>query len=96
MFFEFDPSRSAGGGSGALELLSQLGYRFALVYENRGELVGSLDLQSQRAREDLVHYYSGRGGALYADLSAYHIEDEDLFELTRSLELEHFQKRRGY
>jgi FkbM family methyltransferase len=91
VFFEFDPYFMArtgdAEGPNVLAFLVRLGYQHALVYENTGDLLVSLDLGDDRLREDLIAYYTGRGGLRYCDVAAFPAEDGELFEIIRSAEL---------
>ena len=98
LFCEYDPHLAALAGSDARELLGLLvksGYRMAMVYENTGEYVRTLDLTRRDEVEDLHAFYSGRGGHRYADLCVFHEEDQALWVAARSTELEYFRRTRG-
>lgn len=91
LFFEFDPYFMARVGDAAgpdvLAFLVTLGYQHALVYENTGDLLVSLDLGDDRLREDVIAYYTGRQGLRYCDVAAFPAEDGELFDAVRSAEL---------
>ncbi len=69
LFFEYDPH--VGALPEIFERLRELGYERMLVYENTGELVcaGPVDPWPHEV-------YSGFGGARYADVCAFHRDDD--------------------
>lgn len=99
LFFEYDPHLALLSGARARELLAelaQIGYRMALVYENDGDFVSSLDLRDTDRLDDLHDYYSGRRGKRYADICAFHESDLDLWSIVRDREREHYRRARRF
>lgn len=61
LFFEYDPH--FGATPDVFERLREIGYRTMDVYENTGELAGTVELPG-----DIHDAYAGHGGARYADV----------------------------
>ena len=81
LYFEYDPDLTARAGANAIrvfDVLDAAGYRYALVYENTGDLMLLLDLQDKRLLSDLDAFFTGRNGGRYADICAFHATDSDL------------------
>jgi len=90
IFFEYDPFFFGGQSyDGALifEDLSSVGYTFAIIYDNFGDYLTSVDLhRDARIMADLQNYYVGRQGLEYADVAVFHREDRELAERIRTKE----------
>jgi FkbM family methyltransferase len=98
LFFEYDPDLTARSGATAIhvfDVLKATGYRYALVYENTGELMLLLELQDKRLLSDLDAFFSGRNGGRYADICAFHATDSDLALSVHKTEAEFFRAVRG-
>jgi FkbM family methyltransferase len=82
IFFEYDPfffRDQSYDGSRIFEDLSTAGYTFAIIYDNFGDYLTSVDLKRDaEILADLQSYYKGRNGELYADVVLFHNEDRDL------------------
>jgi FkbM family methyltransferase len=93
IFFEYDPdmlAREKDNGVALLNFLKELGYRGVLVYENVGDFMMSMSLESERLIEELDLYYTGRNSLRYLDLCLFSQEDNDLFESSRASEFKFF------
>lgn len=98
LFFEYDPDLTARAGATAIrvfDVLQAVGYRYALVYENFGDLMFLLDLGDKRLVSDLDAFFSGHGGSRYADICAFHETDTDLALSLHEAEREFFRTLRG-
>lgn len=98
LFFEYDPDLTAQAGATAIQVFDVLetsGYRYALVYENTGDLMFLLDLQDKRLLSDVDAFFSGRNGGRYADICAFHATDSDLALSLHKTEAEFFRALRG-
>ena len=98
LFFEYDPDLTARAGATAIrvfDVLEVTGYRYALVYDNTGDLMLLLDLRDRRLVSDLDAYFCGRNGFRYADICAFHATDSDLALSLHKTELEFFRALRG-
>jgi FkbM family methyltransferase len=98
LFFEYDPDLTARAGATATQVFDALeatGYRYALVYENTGDLLLLLDLQDKRLLSDLDAFFSGRNGGRYADICAFHATDSDLALSVHRTEADFFRAVRG-
>ena len=98
LFFEYDPDQTARVGGTAIQVFDPLlvaGYRYALVYENTGDLMLLLDLQDKRLLSDVDAFFSGRNGVRYADICAFHATDTDLALRLHGTEREFFGALRG-
>ena len=98
LFFEYDPDLTARFGTRAIhvfDVLEAADYRYALVYENIGDLILLLDLRDKRLRSDLDAFFSGRSGLRYADICALHATDSDLALAMHESESEFFRVHRG-
>lgn len=98
LFFEYDPDLTARSGAKAIhvfDVLEATGYRYALVYENTGDLMLLLDLEDKRLIADLDAFFSGRNGRRYADICVFHATDSDLALSMHRAEVEFFRAMRG-
>jgi FkbM family methyltransferase len=96
VFFEYDPfflSKQNDDGKSIFTMLSSIGYKVALIYDNFGDYILSVDLTNLYLLEDLHNYISNRGGRYYYDICVFHQEDADLFEKIRLSEIQFFKKR---
>jgi hypothetical protein len=82
IFFEYDPFffvTHAYDGSQIFMDLSTVGYSFAILYDNVGDYLTSLDLnRDQIILEDLQQYFVGRGGHQYLDVAVFSQQDYEL------------------
>jgi hypothetical protein len=98
LFFEYDPDLTARSGGKAIDVFDSLeaaGYRYALVYENTGDLMVLLDLADKRLRSDIDAFFTGRKGGRYADICAFHATDSDLALSLHEAETDFFRGVRG-
>ena len=98
LFFEYDPDLTARAGATAIQVFDVLvaaGYRYALVYENTGNLIMLLDIGDKRLVADLDAFFTGHRGTRYADICAFHATDSDLALTLRESELAFFRSLRG-
>lgn len=98
VFFEYDPDLTARSGDKAIhvfDVLEGIGYQYALVYENTGDLMLLLDLRDKRLLSDVDAFFSGRSGGRYADICAFHETDSDLALSLHRTEMEFFRVLRG-
>lgn len=94
VFFEYDPfflSKQNDDGISIFAALSSIGYKKALIYDNFGDYILSIELINSYQVEDLHNYISGRGGSRYYDICVFHSEDDDLFEKIRTSEIQFFK-----
>lgn len=97
LFFEYDPDLTTRVGADAIQVfdvLVAIGYRYALVYENTGDLMLLLDLNESRLLADLHSYFSGHKGLRYADICAFDSSDSDLATSLRETEHRLLRARR--
>ncbi len=90
VFFEYDPyflSEQSDDGISIFEDLKEIGYKAAIVYDNFGDYLLSLQLEQKDLLEELHCYLSGRQGLFYADICVFHAEDIDLFRTIRCQEM---------
>ena len=95
IFFEYDPyllSQQSDDGLSIFKSLREIGYRAIIIYDNFGEYMFSLNLEQTQILEEIHCYLLGRNNLFYADICAFHIEDFDLFEKIRALELDFSEK----
>ena len=92
IFFEYDPfflQNQSYDGARIFEDLLSIGYTFAIIYDNFGDYLISVDLyRDAQILTDLQNYYVGRCGQQYADVAVFHGEDRDLAEHIRTKEAE--------
>jgi FkbM family methyltransferase len=95
IFFEYSPSflrEQNEHGLSVFNLLQSLGYIKALLYDEQGRLMISIDLSNSNLLEDVCAYLSGDSKAWqYIDICAFHSEDIDLFENIRIAEQKFFE-----
>lgn len=97
LFFEYDPylfGRFHDDGFQVFQALCNIGYDRLMVYENNGEYLLTTRLTEAQLLEDLHVFYSGRAGARYMDVCAFHDEDSDVCQAVRLAEIEFFQRAR--
>lgn len=97
LFFEYDPAafgRYEVDGFRTFEVLRAVGYRQALVWNNLGDYMLSVDLNNIDQLEDLHAFFGGRFGHAYADLAVFQAEDADLAEAVRKTERAFFDEFR--
>jgi FkbM family methyltransferase len=92
IFFEYDPfffRDQTYDGARIFEDLSAVGYTFAVIYDNFGDYLISVDLQRDvHILADLQNYYVGRKGLQYVDVAVFHSEDRNLGERIQAKEAE--------
>ncbi len=83
LFFEYDPAMLSKNGDDGMLMLSGLheaGYRYAIVYDNLGNLFANIEL-SDTAQLQMIHqHFSGKNSFMYCDICVFAPEDKDLFE----------------
>jgi FkbM family methyltransferase len=92
IFFEYDPFfflSQPYDGTRIFEDLLTAGYTSAVLYDNLGDYLVTVDLKRDKLiLADLQKYYVGRGGLRYADAAMFHEEDRDLAESVRIKEVD--------
>jgi len=92
IFFEYDPfffRNQPYDGNRIFEDLSQAGYTFAILYDNVGDYLTSVDLQrDSEILSDVQKYFIDRKGREYLDIAAFHQEDREIAENIRKKEAE--------
>jgi FkbM family methyltransferase len=74
IFFEYDPyfwARGGGGLDGFFSKLEAAGYAWALVWDNFGAFIGSVDLADAALVRDLELAWTGHQGRRYADIAVF-------------------------
>lgn len=95
IFFEYDPhflSINKDDGISVFELLTSLGYKTAILYNNTGEFLISLDISNLKALRQLHLFYSGRNTEMYLDICVFNNDDSDIAEKIIGYEFEYFSK----
>lgn len=98
IFFEYDPFFMAQQGDDGLsifKLLSEAGYQKLIIYDNFGDLLLSCNVDDFDLLHHIHLFFSGRLGRYYCDICAFHGEDCDLFQQTKSLETRFLEEIRG-
>lgn len=99
LFFEFDPYLVKKNGDdpfGFFSYLKTCGYKYAMFYMNNGDYLLSCEIEQEDIISQLIHYFSGRQIAIFADVCVFGENDKELFEKSVKLEVEYFKKVRGY
>jgi FkbM family methyltransferase len=99
VFFEYDPfflAQQNDNGISIFSLLAEQGYGGLIIYDNFGDLLLCLPTIEIARIEELDLYFSGRRSLQYCDICAFHLEDQDLFEQTRQLELAFFRNLKSH
>lgn len=97
IFVEFDPNLMKSNGEDVLSLFSfftKHKYEYIIFYDNFGKYVISLNLDEKEKLFDLSNYFESSDSEKFCDICVFHMQDKDLFELTRKKELEFFSKNR--
>ncbi len=90
ILFEYDPyflSKQKDNDLSIFKVLKDIGYKGALIYDNFGDYMISLDLGNTLLVQDIHSYFSGHGGSRYCDICVFHSEDNDLWKAIRELEI---------
>lgn len=100
IFFEYDPYfilKQRENPFQIFEHLKECGYEYLLIYHNIGDYLVSIELSTDNTKIiDLVNYYAGREGVIYADICAFAKKDKVLFETARKNEIAYFAKLRNF
>ncbi|RZU41356.1 FkbM family methyltransferase [Edaphobacter modestus] len=92
IFFEYDPfffQNQPYDGNRIFEDLSQAGYTFAILYDNVGDYLTSVDFQRDLdILADVQNYFIARAKREYLDIAAFHHEDREIAEFIRKQEAE--------
>ena len=94
LFFEYDPFHLVNHGDDGISIfntLNNIGYQKAMIYDNFGKYMLSLNLNDLGMFEELHTYFLGHEGKYYCDICVFPDEDIDLYEKIRKSELEFFQ-----
>lgn len=99
VFFEYAPfyfqkQKNHEDGFSVFSGLRDAGYKTALIYENNGDYLLSVELSNQSLLEDVHQFYSGRGSSRYCDIAVFHEEDSDLAKKIRRTEIDYFKAKR--
>lgn len=97
LFFEYDPyffGKIKDDGFQIFQALKDIGYKAALVFENTGEYLISVELDNNLLLEDIHQFYSGWKAARYCDICVFHEEDSDVFAQARLNEIKFFKSVR--
>lgn len=97
IFFEYDPyffDSKTPDGHEILEQLLSIGYQVAMIFENNGDYLCSVELTNSILTEDIREFYSGRDGQRYCDICVFHADDVDLWRVARQAEIEFFRSYR--
>ncbi len=99
LFFEFDPFLITGNNDDPFKFISylkQTGYEHLMFYMNNGDFLLSCNINQSEITDQLIHYFSGRNIAVFADICAFSSQDKYLFDLCVKEEILHFKKSRNY
>ncbi|WMP18895.1 FkbM family methyltransferase [Thiothrix lacustris] len=99
LFFEYDPfltEKQNMNAKNIFEKLYNIGYQYALFFDNAGDYLISLKLNNMEQLEDIHYYFSGRKMHRYCDICVFHDQDKQLFETARQQELTFFSQQRHY
>lgn len=95
IFFEYDPlllSRQGDDGFSVFDALRGLGYDSAVVYDNLGHYLLSMQLSDSKLLKELHVHFLSYQGARFGDFCVFHSEDRDLYETAVQREVEYFKK----
>jgi FkbM family methyltransferase len=93
IFFEYDPLFLKEQGDDGVSIfinLRESGYLQALMYDEWGKFMFSIDLSNRILIEDIHTYLMTRDKGRYADVCAFHEEDNDLFDEIRRKEKDYY------
>jgi len=97
IFFEYDPNLIKDHSIVNIDIfkkLLQIGYDKALVYNNFGDYMISIELNNQEILKDINNYFFGRNSKIYCDICVFHKNDNDIFNYIRESERNFFYKNR--
>jgi FkbM family methyltransferase len=95
LFFECDPAFfSWDEFEKTLALLSRVGYRTMLFWDNTVDFLTRLTTDDREKLRDLTSYYSGRGSSRYCDVAVFTDDDEAVSDAIRDAELTLTEGRR--
>jgi len=95
IFFEYDPLllfRQDDGGLSVFDTLRGLGYDSAVVYDNLGHYLLSLQLSDSKLLKELHAHFFSYQGERFGDFCVFHSDDGDLYETAAKRETEYFKK----
>ena len=99
IFFEFDPyliSKNNDDPFLFIDYLKNCGYYYIIFYVNNGDYLLSCTIDEREIIDQLIHYFSGREIATFADICAFSKDDKSLFDICVAEEIKHFKKARRY
>jgi len=99
LFFEFDPfliSKNNDDPFNFMDYLMDCRYYYFIFYTNTGDYLLSCNAGERHIIYEVVNYFSGRKMETFADICAFHKNDEELYKLCRDNEIAHFKKIRNY
>lgn len=97
LFFEYDPyffGKIGDDGFQIFQALRDIGYKTAMIFENTGEYLISVELYNNLLLEDIHQFYTGWKSSRYCDICIYHEDDSDVFTQTRLNEITFFKSER--
>ncbi len=99
IFFEYDPfliSKNNDDPFRFIDYLKGCGYTYLIFYVNNGDYLVSCNIEQRDIIDQLIHYFSGREIAMFADICAFSQDDKSLFDFCVHQEINHFKKARHY
>jgi FkbM family methyltransferase len=97
IFFEYDPFfYNKENSINVFDLLSEAGYSRAVFYENTGDYLLTTQLRDKELLADLHYYFSGRNMNRYCDIAVFPVEDDNLADKLRDIEIHYFSQIRNY
>jgi FkbM family methyltransferase len=96
IFFEYDREyldANNDDGISTIEELNQIGYKYAMFYDNYGRLLVCVNLNDIEIIKQLDLYIKGKKGAFeYFDICLFHEEDLDLYKTIKEKENHFFDQ----
>lgn len=91
IFFEYDPNFferiKENGENEFLNFLRGNGYQKALLYDNFGRFMLSIDTGNKDSIEEIRNYVTRNNRVYFLDICVFHKNDTDLFNKLRNMEL---------
>lgn len=94
IFMEYHPDfleKQNDYGIDIFDYLTSLGYEKAIMYENYGEYMFSFNIANKSFIEEMREFFYKNERIPYCDLTLFHKDDNDLFQIIRKSELDFFK-----
>ena len=99
VFFEYDPfllEKNDPRYNDIFSMFKASGYRYMLFHMSYGDFIAGIDITDEQLLRQFLHYFAGRRGSFYGDITVIHESDKDLYTALCEKEIAHFTRARNY